>query len=82
MSSKAMCAKWINCGSIAPIFTFANLPGASDRLEGDEYDISDGRRASDNGAITTSDWGVTATGGGSSRVRVRFNGTNWTVCGM
>jgi hypothetical protein len=73
-SSKAMAAKWINCPAMAgPIYTFTDLPDASNRLEGDEYDISDS---------STATWGATVTGSGANRVRTRFNGTNWTVVGI
>lgn len=57
-----------------PIWTFAQLPTGGNRLEGDEFDISDS---------TVAGWSNTVTvGGGTTRVRVRFNGTNWTVVGV
>jgi hypothetical protein len=80
-STKAYAARFLNCWH-APLFHFNGLPGAGDRQEGDEFDIDDGRRASDNAPITSADWGVPVTGGGSSHCRVRFNGTNWTVIGV
>ena len=56
---------------------FADLPGQTSvqvttALEGKEYDITD---------CSTTTWGATASGGGSNHVRVRYNGTNWTVVG-
>lgn len=57
-----------------PIWTFSQLPTGGNRLEGDEFDISDS---------TTATWGANVTtGGGASRCRVRYNGTNWTVMGV
>jgi hypothetical protein len=57
---------------------FSNLPGQSGvqltfAIEGMQYDIVD--------ANTTTFGATVSSGGGSSHVRVRYNGTNWTVCG-
>jgi hypothetical protein len=46
------------------------FPGA---VEGMEYDIND---------CNTAVWGAVAAGGGANRVKVRYNGTNWTVMGI
>jgi hypothetical protein len=61
-----------NC-NVQPLWTYSQLPSVSNALEGDEFDITDS---------TTATWGANVTtGGGSNRVRVRYNGTNWTVVG-
>jgi hypothetical protein len=61
-----------NCNT-KPIWTYSQLPTGGNILEGDEFDISDS---------TTATWGANVTvGSGSNRVRVRHNGTNWTVVG-
>ncbi len=51
---------------------FAQLPEGDFLVEGDERDI-------DN--CNTAVWGATAAAGGSNHVKVRYNGTNWTVVG-
>lgn len=56
-------------------YTYANLPdgtGSPSPIEGEEYNISNSN---------TAVWGATAAGGGSDKVKVRWNGTNWTVVG-
>ena len=68
-----------------PLWTYAALPTGANVYEGDEYNITDARRASDNAALTTADWGVAVTGGGTTglrRCRVRWNGTAWTLLGV
>ena len=50
--------------------TFAQLP--ANPVEGMEFDIIDSNTAT---------WGATPAGGGSNHVRVRHNGTRWTVLG-
>ena len=61
-----------NC-NVQPLWTYSQLPSANNALEGDEFDITDS---------TTATWGANVTtGGGSNRVRVRYNGRNWTVVG-
>lgn len=75
----------INCGTSVPsntaltnAVTFNSLPGEAGasttmpRFEGQEYSITDSNTAT---------WGATAAGGGSNHVKVRYNGTNWTVVG-
>ena len=58
--------------------TFTSLPGQAGANSnfpayyGMEYDITDSNTAT---------WGATVAGGGSNKVRVRYNGTNWTVVG-
>jgi hypothetical protein len=58
--------------------TFTSLPGQAGANSnfpvyyGMEYDIVDS---------TTATWGATVSGGGANKVRVRYNGTNWTVMG-
>jgi hypothetical protein len=49
---------------------------------GMEATIKDGRRASDNAALTTAMWGTTVIGGGASKCRILYNGTNWTLMGL
>jgi hypothetical protein len=55
---------------------FADLPGQVgvnlSPKEGMEYDITNSNTAT---------WGATVAGGGSNKVKVRYNGTNWTVMG-
>lgn len=71
--TNAQTALFIN-NNVQPIWTFAQLPTGVNRLEGDEFDISDS---------PTATWGANVTiGGGSNRVSIRFNGTNWTVVGI
>ncbi len=60
-----------NCNTPV-VWTYSQLPSGGNVLEGDEFDISNSNTAT---------WGATAAGGGSSRVRVRYNGTNYTVVG-
>jgi hypothetical protein len=54
--------------------TFATLPSAATngRYIGAKYNITD---------CNTTTFGATAAGGGTSNRWVRWNGTNWTVCG-
>lgn len=76
MPTKALTAKFINSdNNPAPIFTFANLPGSGDRVFGDEYIIS-------NSTVVTSaaNFGATVAGGGANTAKVRWNGSNWTIC--
>ncbi len=53
-------------------FTVATLPSAAAN-PGAEANVT-------NSSVTT--FGATVAGGGSSNVKVRSNGTNWTVCGI
>ncbi len=75
-SPSAAGIKYINCDNPSVAFTYSWLrtgqPGQSLNIatEGMEYDITDSK---------TNAWGVTAAVGGSNRVKVRYNGTNWTV---
>jgi hypothetical protein len=48
------------------------VDGTPDALEGDCYNVRD---------ASTASWGAAAAGGGSSHVRVRWDGTYWTVMG-
>jgi len=62
----------ISANVVAPYGTryhFANLPSGGDLLEGDEFDIDDGNSGTIGGNVTA--------GGGSNRVRVRWNSSNW-----
>jgi Pectate lyase superfamily protein len=71
-------ATFIGCYSVSgattsgvlPTYTFSNLPGVP--AEGEEYTITDSN---------TAVWGAMVAGGGTNRVKVRYNGTNWTVVG-
>lgn len=80
--------KYINCDNPTGSTTdargatagmvFADLPGQagvqlSTAREGMEYDI-----LNDNSAGS---FGATSSGGGSRHAKVRYNGSNWTVCG-
>lgn len=70
--TNAYTAQFLQCNT-QPIWTFAQLPTGGNVLEGDEFSISNS---------TTATWGANVTmGGGSSRVLIRYNGTNWTVVG-
>jgi hypothetical protein len=72
LPSNAYTAKFVN-NNVSPVWKYSQLPTGGDVLEGDEFDISDS---------TTATWGANVTvGGGANRVRVRYNGTNWTVVG-
>jgi hypothetical protein len=58
------------------------VPGAQPNsvYEGEEHLILDAGTCSDSNACNT--WGATVTGGGGSKhVKVRWNGTNWTIVG-
>jgi hypothetical protein len=58
------------------VYTYANLKGVSTNpvaVEGNEYNISDS-------TVNTRGTNVTV-GGGSNHVKVRYNGTNWTLMG-
>lgn len=61
----------VNFRQGVPIF-FASVPACSGGLETAETDITDS---------TTATWGATVTGGGANHVKIRCNGTNWTVVG-
>ncbi len=67
-----------NCNNPTAAVTFAGLPGQAGvhrttAVEGMEFDITDS---------TTTTWGANVTiGGGGNHVKVRYNGTNWTVVG-
>jgi hypothetical protein len=66
----------IESNNPALVYTYANLKGVSTNpvaVEGNEYNISDS---------TVNTWGTNVTvGGGSNHVKVRYNGTNWTLMG-
>lgn len=78
LPTKAHTVALINCNysdaitsyAISQTFTFANLP--ANPAEGQEFNITDSNTAT---------WGATAAGGGANHVKVRYNGTNWTVAG-
>lgn len=60
--------------NVLPVYarTYANLP--ANPTEGLMCDVTD---------ATTATWGATVSaGGGANNVKVRFNGTNWTVMGV
>jgi Pectate lyase superfamily protein len=69
--TNAYTAKFRN-NNVSPVWTYAQRPIGGDALEGDEFDITDSNTAT---------WGATVAGGGSNRIRMRYNGTNWTVMG-
>jgi len=70
--SNAYTAQFFN-NNESPLWTFSQLPSGGNVLEGDEYDLTD---------ANSTTWGANVTAGSSSgRVRVRYNGTNWTVMG-
>jgi hypothetical protein len=69
--TNAYTAKFYN-NNVNPVWTYAQCPIGGKALEGDEFDISDSN---------TTTWGATVAGGGSNRVRMRYNGVNWTVMG-
>ena len=73
LPTNAYTARLENCNTAA-VWTFSQLAseGGSNVLEGEEFDISD---------CNTTTWGANAAGSGSSRVRVRYNGTHYTVVG-
>jgi hypothetical protein len=48
------------------------IAGAANVQEGDTYNVSD---------ANTATWGAAALSGGSNHVKVRYNGTQWTVVG-
>lgn len=62
----------------ALVLAFNELPGQTNSLyrtiaiEGMEFNINNSNTAT---------WGANAAGGGSNHVKVRYNGTNWTVVG-
>jgi len=57
-----------------PPTTYSGLPACSSTLEGFEKSVSD---------ATVNTWGTTVSAGsGSYHVKVRCNGTNWTVVGI
>ena len=59
--------------NVAPVYTFAQLPGAN---EGDCYNISDGTNSLAWGAT------VTNTGSHTTHYKARYNGSNYTVVGQ
>ena len=71
LPSNAYTARLRNCNT-AETWTYSQLPTGGNVLEGDEYDITDSNTAT---------WGATAAGSGSNHVRVRYNGSNYTVVG-
>lgn len=75
MPTKALTAKFINSTNPVPIFTFANLPGSSDRVFGDEYIISDS-----DVAVSAANFSATVAGSGAITANVRWNESNWVIC--
>jgi Pectate lyase superfamily protein len=67
-----------NCNNPSAALRFRDLPGQPgygappNSIEGMEFDITDG---------STATWGATVSGGGSNHVKVRYNGSAWTVIG-
>ena len=53
-------------------------------VDGDEYNISDGRNAGTLAALTSADFGSPVIGGGTQYCQVRWNAQTkaWTLCGM
>lgn len=74
MPTKAKTATFIASDNPAPIFTFANLPGSSDRVFGNEYLISDS-----NVAVSAANFAATVTGGGAITAKVRWDGSQWII---
>lgn len=69
--------KYIENDNPAATMNYADLPGQAGvymtpAIEGMEYDI-----INSNSSV----WGATASGGGTTHAKVRYNGTNWTVVG-
>lgn len=64
---------YINCDNPSAAFPFANLPASP--VEGMEFNITDGTNGLGFGATATN------TGTHTTHYKVRYNGTNWTVCG-
>jgi hypothetical protein len=64
-------------GTPSTAITFASLPGQPgvqvSAVEGMEYNITN---------CKTAIWGAPAAGGGSNHVKVRYNGSTWTVVGI
>lgn len=74
MPTLAKTARFINSDNPAPIFHFANLPGSSDRVFGDEYLIDDSTVAT-----SAANFAATVAGSGGNTAKVRWNGSNWTI---
>lgn len=68
-----------NCNNPSSSFTFANLPGQAgvmaSAIEGMEFNITNGPNSPSWGSNVTS-------GSGSTHMKVRYNGTNWTAVGI
>lgn len=64
-------SNYLNCNNPAYLMTISAL-GSAVGKEGAIYNVTDSNTAT---------WGATATGSSSNHVRVRSNGTNWTVVG-
>ena len=70
LPSNAYTALFINC-NVVSVWTYSQLPQTTNVIEGDEFSVSD---------ANTSTWGATvSSGGGSTHVLVRYDGTNYTV---
>jgi hypothetical protein len=65
----------ISCDALAA-WNFADLPSGANRITGMQFDIFDSpTAASGNFAANVT------TGGGTNNVRVRWDGSNWKICG-
>jgi hypothetical protein len=67
------CRDQTNYKWIVPNYKFSKLPTKECEI-GVEYDISDGQKAGGGAAM----WGEPVQGGGTERLRVRWNGSAWT----
>lgn len=70
MPSTGTGGKFLACGAANVITTIPT--GAANLVEGDEFNVSNSN---------TAVWGATYATGGANHVKVRYNGTNFTVVG-
>lgn len=81
LPAQAWTTQFMNCNNPAVTYTFANLPTGSSSpspVEGMEFNITTLLSSQASFGITIS----STTGSSSTHGKVRFNGTNWTVCGI
>ncbi len=78
------CYTFVNCDN--PVFSmlFRDLPGEAGfdapatAIEGMEFNITNAQKSGGG----TAAFGDIVQAGGSQRAKVRYNGTNWTCCGL